>query len=105
MSIAEKVRELGKTCNFSLAYCKNPTDPENSRRGRQVTQAFLEGFATYCEENDLELAAGVDEFEEVGMASYLAVKPMDEDVLLMMLLVPHDLIDVNDGGEDDVQEN
>lgn len=94
MSIAAKVRELGRACNFNLAYCKNPTDPENSKRGRQVTQAFLEGFATYCEENDLELAAGVDEFEEIGTASYLAVKPVDEDVLLMMLLVPHDLVDV-----------
>lgn len=101
MSIAAKVRELGQSCNFSLAYCKNPTDPENSKRGRQVTQAFLEGFATYCEENGLELAAGVDEFDEVGMASYLAVKPLDEDVLLMMLLVPHDLLDVDtEEGED-----
>lgn len=101
MSIKAKIKELGQSVGFSLAYYNNPTDHANTTKARQATNAFLEGFANYLEENELEMTAGFDDFEAIGQASYLAVKPVNEDVLLMMVLVPHDVIDVEKENEDE----
>lgn len=101
MTIKAKIKELGQSVGFSLAYYNNPTDHHNTTRARQVTDAFLEGFANYLEENDLEMTAGFDDFEAIGQASYLAVKPTTEDVLLMMVLVPHEVLEIEEENEDE----
>ena len=96
----DKIKELGLAANFSLAQYKNPLDEQGTRRARQVTSAFLEGFATFCKENDFEMAGGMDDFEGIGLASYLAIKHKDADELLMMILTPHDIIDIEEEGDD-----
>lgn len=101
--IKDKIKELGMACNFSLAQYNNPLDEQGSRRARQVTTAFLEGFATFCKEHDYEMAAGMDDFEAIGIASYLAVKHKDDDTVLMMLLTPQEDI-INVGDEDDAED-
>lgn len=104
MSIKDKIKELGMEANFSLAQYVNPLDEQGTRRARQVTTAFLEGFATYCKDNGFEFSSGMDEFEVIGMASYLAVKHKDDDTLLMMLLTPHDLVDINNTDDNEGED-
>ena len=99
----DKIKELGLATNFSLAQYTNPLDEQNTRRARQVTTAFLEGFATFCKEHGYEMAAGMDDFEAIGIASYFAVKHKDDDTVLMMLLTPHD--NILDIGEDDASRD
>ena len=100
--IKDKIKDLGMAANFSLAQYANPLDEQNTRRARQVTTAFLEGFATFCKENGYEMAAGMDDFEAIGIASYLAVKHKDDDTILMMLLTPHDdIINVEDDPDEE----
>lgn len=101
--IKDKIKELGMECNFSMAQYSNPLDEQGSRRARQVTSAFLEGFATFCKENGYEMAAGMDDFEAIGVASYLAVKHKDDDTVLMMILTPQD--DIINVEEEDDEEN
>jgi len=101
MTINDKIKKLGSSVGFSLARYDNPTDRGNTDKARRVTSAFLEGFASFLDENDMEMTAGFDEFESLGAASYLAVKPKHENVLLMMALVPHDVIDINEEEDDE----
>ena len=104
--IKDKIKELGLATNFSLAQYTNPLDEQNTRRARQVTTAFIEGFATFCKENGYEMAAGMDDFEAIGIASYFAVKHKDDDTVLMMLLTPQDdIININEEENHDSRDD
>lgn len=99
MNTNKRLESLGSALGFSAAVYKNATDKKNSLLAKEVATNFAE-FASSCQELDLSLASGFDEFEGVGMCGYVAVKAPD-NTLLFVALTPHQLIDVEDPGEDE----
>jgi hypothetical protein len=84
--------EKGETLNFSVALYNNELDPEKSKLAKRVAKQFIEGFAKFCEDNELQLSAGITELPELGSSGFVAVTKNREP--LMFLAVPHDVVDI-----------
>lgn len=94
-SLDNILKELGQQTNFSIGMYKNKSDKQGSKRAREIAKKFIE-FAEFCSEEGFELASGMDQFDGVGIASYIAVKHKDDDRALLMLLVPQDILEITE---------
>lgn len=101
-SIDAALSKLGIMTNFSVAMYKNKLDKEGTRRARTVGKKFL-AFMEELKEDNYEFASGMDEFQHIGHASYLAIKHMDSDTPLLFIAVPQEFLEeeTEDASHDD----
>lgn len=103
VSLDTALGRLGILTNFSVAMYKNKLDKEGTKRAREVGKKFL-SFMEDLREDNYEFAAGMDEFQHIGHASYLAIKHMDSEVPLLFIAVPQEFINVEDENEGEEDE-
>lgn len=84
--------EKGKVLNFSVGMYSNELDPDRSKLAKRVAKEFIEGFAKFCEDEELQLNAGITELPTIGSCGYVSVTKDGE--ALLFFAVPHDVIDV-----------
>lgn len=87
----------GESSNFSIGLYENATDKENTRLAKKIAKEFI-SFGKFCEDNELEMTSGIREFPSVGMGTYLAISKKESSITHMVLIVPHDIIEIR--GED-----
>lgn len=93
------ISEAGDVLNFSIVLYNNEMDPERTKLAKRTAKKFIEGFAKFCEEEGLRMDAGLTELPSVGSCGYVSVNKGND--ALMMMAVPHDVIEITNSQKDE----